>query len=206
MNFVFSLLLSGSILGLTLGVSPSPLLTLAVTQTLTRGFKEGCKVVSVPVITDLPLLLATIFLYSRIPNLSTFLGIVSLLGGAFIAYLGYKYIVIKAVILENKASLSNSFKQGILTNLLNPNPYIFWFTVGGTTVTNALNENPLAALAFLLSFFGILIFSRFVIVFAVSKSAQFIKGKAYLIIIKLLGFIMLIFAFRFIMNGLKYFI
>ncbi len=206
MNLFMSLLLSGSTLGLTLGVAPSPVLTLSITQTLSRGFKEGYKVVVAAIVVDIPLLLVTVFLYSKITDLTIFLGIVSLLGGAFIAYLGYKYIVIKGINLDDKASHNDSCKQGILANLLNPNPYIFWFTVGGTIIGDALTKNIFDVVAFLLGFYSLLLLSRFCILYAVSKSTRFIKGMGYLIIIKLLGFIMLLFAVRFIINGLEYFI
>ena len=60
---------SGLILGLAAGVSPGPLLTLIVQQTVRHGVREGVKVAAVPLITDVPIVAATVVVVVRAGNL-----------------------------------------------------------------------------------------------------------------------------------------
>ena len=79
---------SGLILGLAAGVSPGPLLTLVVQQTMRHGVREGVKVAAVPLITDVPVVAATVVVV-RAGNLQGALGAISLAGAAFLVYLAY---------------------------------------------------------------------------------------------------------------------
>ena len=74
---------SGLIFGLAAGVSPGPLLTLVVQQTMRHGVREGVKVTAVPVITDVPIVEATVVAV-RAGNLQGGLGVISLAGAAFL--------------------------------------------------------------------------------------------------------------------------
>ncbi len=201
-----SLLLSGMAFGLSIGIAPSPLLTLAITQTISYELKEGMKIVQTPLITDIPLLVISIFLYSRIQNANFFLGIVSILGALFIAYLGYKNIKTKGFDLNCQQVGAKSIKKGVITNLLNPYPYIFWFTVGGPIVVRALTDHVINGFAFIVGFYLVLLISRILIIILVDKSTKLIKGKAYLVVMKVLGCIMLLFAARFFWKGINFFV
>ncbi len=65
MTAEISLLFSGVVFGLSGGLSPGPLLTLVVSETLKHGIKEGVKVSIAPLITDPPIVIAAIFIVSR---------------------------------------------------------------------------------------------------------------------------------------------
>jgi threonine/homoserine/homoserine lactone efflux protein len=70
----FTFLLSGIIFGLTLGVAPGPLLTLVISETLKHNRKEGIKVAIAPIITDLPIVLVTLLILSKMSNFDPILG------------------------------------------------------------------------------------------------------------------------------------
>lgn len=207
MSEVLSLLFSGMAFGLSIGIAPSPLLTLAISQTISYSTKEGMKIVQAPLITDIPLLIFTVFLYSRIRNTDFFLGIVSILGALFLAYMGYKNIKSRGFEFNKEIkeiSKPDSIKKGIITNLLNPYPYIFWFTVSGPIVIKALSESIIKGFAFIIGFYLILLGSRMLIVALVGKSTLFIRGKGYQLVLKLLGCIMLIFAIGVFRKGIGF--
>ncbi len=48
------LILTGTVLGITAGISPGPLLMLVISQTIRFGHREGIKVSLTPLITDAP--------------------------------------------------------------------------------------------------------------------------------------------------------
>lgn len=55
-------LLSGILLGLSGGLAPGPLLTLVASETLRHGARAGVRVALAPLLTDLPIVLATVSL------------------------------------------------------------------------------------------------------------------------------------------------
>jgi len=65
---MLSSLLAGIVMGLTAGFSPGPLSTLVITQTLRHGLKEGVKVAVAPLMTDLPIIAASLLLLSRVAH------------------------------------------------------------------------------------------------------------------------------------------
>ena len=58
--------LIGTLLGLSAGLSPGPLLTLLVTETLRHNSKAGINVAISPIITDLPIILLTVFILGQL--------------------------------------------------------------------------------------------------------------------------------------------
>lgn len=200
---MLNLLIMGVTFGLSIGIAPSPLLTLAITQTISHDVKEGFKIVFTPLITDLPLLIVTVLLYSRLTDIDLFLGIVSILGALFIGFMGYKNIMTKGFNLVNEAKKADSFKKGILTNLLNPYPYIFWLTVGGPMLIDSFKKGVWWGLIFIFGFYVMLIASRVSLVYVVGKSINFIKGNRYIHILRVLGAMMILFAFKFLNEGVN---
>ena len=70
----------GLILGLSAGFAPGPLLTLVVSETLEHDVTAGIKVAVAPIITDLPIVLAAVFVLSKLSDFKSVLGFISLVG------------------------------------------------------------------------------------------------------------------------------
>ena len=73
----------GSILGLSAGFAPGPLLTLVISETLQHDIKAGVKVALAPMITDLPIIMLTLFILVKLSGFHKVLGIISCMGGLF---------------------------------------------------------------------------------------------------------------------------
>ena len=114
---------TGTLLGLAAGFSPGPLLVLVISETLRHNVKEGVKVSIAPIITDVPIILVSLFVLTQLSNFSILLGIISILGGFFVLYLGYESFRTKGVELKLEEQSSNALKKGVITNTLNPHPY-----------------------------------------------------------------------------------
>jgi threonine/homoserine/homoserine lactone efflux protein len=203
---MLNFLMMGLTFGLSIGMAPSPLLTLAITQPLSHSRKEGLKVVFTPLITDLPLLLVTASLYSRVTNLDLFLGIVSILGALFIGFLGWKNLNAKGLRFDKPKDRADSLRKGILANLLNPYPYIFWLTVGGPVLIDSFATGFIWGLSFIAGFYCMLVASRVVLILVVGKSLKFIKGNGYTLVLKVLGGTMVLFACKFFHEGIQRFL
>jgi threonine/homoserine/homoserine lactone efflux protein len=199
---MLTFLTAGSILGLSAGFAPGPLLALVVSETLQHDIKAGVKVALAPMLTDLPIILLTLFVLARLVRFHVVLGVVSVIGACFIFYLGMKNITTRGGdIAENRGS-RRSLQKGILVNALSPHPYLFWFTVGGPTTIKAMELNMAAAASFVLSFYILLVGSKIVLAMLVGKSRSFLQGNTYINIMRLLGIILLILGGFLLVDGL----
>jgi threonine/homoserine/homoserine lactone efflux protein len=193
----------GIMLGLSAGLAPGPLLTLVISESLQHGVRYGVEVALAPIITDLPIVLFTLFISSKLSGYQNGLGIISLVGGAFIFYTGYTSICTKAVELSISNEPPRSLLKGIAANFLNPHPYLFWISVGAPTMSKSLNIGVWALVAFIAGFYITLIGSKIFLAVAVGKSKMFLSGKAYLYTLRFLGLLLCAFSFILFRDGAK---
>jgi|TARA_B100001094_G_scaffold79636_1_gene75903 threonine/homoserine/homoserine lactone efflux protein len=95
-----------------------------------------------------------------------------------------------------------AFRRGLLTNLLNPNVYVFWFLIGGPLMASAAEKEPLAPIAYAISFLISIILVKTFIAYLFDKSRGNISAKSYKFALSLCGVAMLIFAGGFILQGI----
>ena len=60
-------------------------------------------------------------------------------------------------------------------------------------------------MAFIISFYAFLVGSKVIVAILTDKSRNFLKNKNYIRIMRILGLILLVFAFIFFRDGVKYF-
>lgn len=104
-----SFLISGIVFGLAAGISPGPLLTLVIAETLKHSKKEGIFVAAAPLLTDIPIVLISLFIISRVSQSDLILAVIALTGAIFIAYLGYESLVVKEVQLNQTTIKSQGY-------------------------------------------------------------------------------------------------
>ena len=197
-----TVLFSGVIFGLSAGISPGPLLILVITETLQYNMKEGIKVACAPLITDLPIILIAMLIFSKLSHYEPIVGLISLCGALFIGYLGYEGITAKRVEITTQSVEPQSLKKGIATNFLNPHPYVFWFVIGAPTVMKALDLNLISALLFVMGFYTCIVGSKIMIAVMADRSRFFLKSTFYVYTVRILGVLMLFFSVKFLLDGL----
>ena len=195
-------LIAGIIFGLSAAFSPGPLMTIMLSETLTKGRAAGIKIAIAPLITDVPILLIALFILTKISNVNEIIGILSLVGSVFLAYLGIDSIRMKKITISIQKTNSGSIKKGILTNFLNPHPYLFFFSVGGPLIIQGLKVSIFAPILFLIGFFGCLIGTNIALLIVASKSRSFLTSKTYVYINKILGIVLILFALSFLQKGM----
>jgi threonine/homoserine/homoserine lactone efflux protein len=200
---LYSYIAMGAVLGLSAGISPGPLLALVITETMRHGKMEGIKVALSPLITDLPIILVSLFILSRLGSSSEILGLISFAGAIFISYLGYECFKTKELIPDLENPAPKSLRKGIVANLLNPHPYLFWITVGAPLVMKAWQTGITAVIAWFLSFYLCLTGSKITVAILVDRSKSFISGRTYVWIMRILGLALWVFAVLFFINGVK---
>jgi len=196
-------LISGVIFGLAAGTSPGPLLALVFSETLKHGKKEGIKVAVSPLITDLPIVLFVLFILSSLAGYNFVIGIISLFGACYLAWLGVESLRVQIGKAGVELLKKDALKRGVLANLLSPHPYLFWLSIGGPMIFKSLDVHVSATFLFVLGFYSLLVGSKIAIVLVIERSRSFIESKYYLCILRVLGVALILFALIFVRDGLK---
>jgi len=199
---MITFLVTGSILGLSAGFAPGPLLVLVISETLQHDLKAGMKVALAPVLTDLPIIVFSLLVMVKLSRFHNILAIISILGAFFILYLGIKNIKIKGVHIDKETSPQRSLQKGILVNALSPHPYLFWLTVGGPTTIKAMDLGLLTACAFVLSFYILLVGSKIILALLVGRSRSYLQGNTYIYTMRMLGLVLILLAGFLFQDGL----
>ena len=199
---MITFLVTGSILGLSAGFAPGPLLVLVISETLQHDLKAGMKVALAPVLTDLPIIVFSLLVLIKLSRFHNFLAIISILGAFFILYLGIKNFKIKGVHIDKETSPQRSLQKGILVNALSPHPYLFWLTVGGPTTIKAMDLGLLTACAFVLCFYILLVGSKIILALLVGRSRSYLQGNTYIYTMRMLGLILILLAGFLFQDGL----
>ena len=196
-------LIIGTVLGLSAGFAPGPLLALVISETLKNDIKSGIKVALAPIITDFPIIILTLFVLSRLSDFHIILGIISLIGGGVILMMGYESLKTKGIKVNTQEHKPKSLSRGVLANALSPHPYLFWFSVGAPTMSTAMNHSLNASLAFIISFYVFLVGSKVLLAVLAGKSKHFLNGNLYIYTMRFLGIILCLLAIALFLDGLK---
>jgi len=196
-------LISGMIFGLAAGTSPGPVLALVFSETLKYGRKEGVKIAISPLITELPIVLFALLILSNLVKHGFVIGAISLFGACYLIYLGFKNLRVKTNVFEAEFAKEDALKRGVLANLLNPHPYLFWLSIGGPVIFASLDIHISATVLFILGFYSLLIGLNIGIALIVEKSKFFIESKYHLYVVRALGIALILFAVIFVRDGLK---
>lgn len=201
---MISALITGCVFGLSSGLAPGPLLVLLITQTLRHNTREGIKVAAAPLITDLPIVLVSLFVLTRLEAYHRALAFISLAGGIYVLYLSYGCFRTKPVNLQDIHTEPQSLKKGVLVNFLNPNPYLFWITFGGPLILRLSEAGLLAPFSFFFSFYFSLIGSTVFLALIAGRSRTFLKSRVYLIVMRILALVLALFAFFLIKDAVHF--
>lgn len=187
-------LLLGLTLGFGAGISPGPLMALVVTASLRNGAEGGMRVAVAPLITDLPIILLTMFALDRMPDRA--IRVLATVGGLVVIYIGVEILrsarsATLAGDVSDHSQVNSELWRGVLVNALNPNPYIFWITVGGPTLLTGWNESNIYPFAFLASFYTLLVGSKIVIAWVIDNRAEKLSLVWYRRILVICGVVLI---------------
>ena len=200
---ILSTLGSGVVLGLSAGLSPGPLLTLVLAQSVRHGTREGIKVALAPFLTDVPTILLSVLVLRRLSHFGPVLGAVSLVGTLFVLWLAWESLTVRGMEPVRPDADPKSLRRGVLVNLLNPNVYVFWLTVGGPIILKAWAKTPMAAVGFLACLLGFLVGSKMTVAVIVGRSRHLLAGRGYRTVMRTLGVLLVLFAVLMFRDGLR---
>jgi threonine/homoserine/homoserine lactone efflux protein len=179
---VLTFLLLGAGIGFVAGVSPGPVLTLVVTETLKSGWLRGAAVAAGPLLADGPIVLIAVTVFSELPP--TVVPAISVIGGVFLLYLAITNAVgARRAKLPATSGPRPGARGGLVTGLLaralSPHPYLFWFLVGGPTLTQARSVGWAAVVAFLVGYYATIVGSNVGLALALHRWMGLLSERIY---------------------------
>lgn len=196
-------ILLGLIMGASSGLMPGPIFNFMISESLKNGVWSGFKVGIAPM-TYAVVMIPIIFLLAYFFHQVTWLMIViGFIGGGFIIKLSIetmRYHPQRAGVKEK----SIGFWKASFINFMNPYAYIFWSTAGVSIVGQAFHINPLDALAFFISYYGIVAFGNTMIVCLIGRYRNMLSSNVYIWVMRFLGFVLFFFGANFVWLALKY--
>ncbi len=174
----------GCSLGFANGISPGPTLALTITQTLQRGWRAGTLVALAPLFTDVPIILLALLVVGNLPpGALAWLGVA---GGLVVIWFGVETLrtarsAAREAGGESQATGARAaLWRGIVTNALNPHPYVFWASAGASLLASFTRESGLAGAAcFLAGFYALLTGVKLAVALLVHRSRGWLHGRVY---------------------------
>ena len=171
----------GAAIGLVAGVSPGPVLTLVVSETLKGGWLRGSAVAAGPLLADGPIVILAVTALRELPP--GLVPAISVIGGVFLLYLAVTAALNArraSLDVQSRGSAGGGFVTGLLARALAPHPYLFWFLVGGPTLLNAreLAGWP-AVVAFLVGYYGMIVGSNVGLALALQRWMGLLSVRVY---------------------------
>ncbi|MCB0044623.1 MAG: LysE family transporter [Caldilineaceae bacterium] len=174
-------LLAGLTLGLSAGISPGPLMTLVMSTTLARGLRAGLQVAAAPLVSDAPVILLTLLVFTALPPWAE--AVLTGVGGLFVLFLGAETLRearhATLAVAPPPGRRTQDLWRGALVNLLSPHPWLFWLSVGAPLFVSAWRVSPANGAAFLLGFYLLLIGSKVTVALAVAGGRRYLTDVWY---------------------------
>lgn len=177
--------LQGLALGFGNGMAPGPSLALVISVSLRAGIRHGLLIAIAPLITDAAIISACLLVITNLPD--GFATALSLTGACVLLWYAYEtFRDVRTTSLEairaDAAAIPparHAVQQGALTNFLNPAPWMFWITIGGPLLTRAWHESPLAAIAFMVPFYALLVGAKAAVAVAIGAGRSRLTDRGY---------------------------
>ena len=191
-DLILGLAIAGATLGIVEGIKPGPLLTMVIRETLSGGLRAGLWTAAAPIFTDGPLVIFSLFAAAWIATNPSALLVITLAGAIFLAQMGYECFGLEPPNMDEDAPPpTGSFLRGIITNLLNPNVYVFWFLIGGPLMASAADEEILAPIAYAITFLVTIMLTKAAIAYAIHRASGNISATVYRRLLAICGIVMI---------------
>ena len=201
-DLILGLAIAGATLGLVEGIKPGPLLTMVIRETLSGGLRAGLWTAAAPIFTDGPLVIFSLFAAAWIATTPPAFLVITLAGAIFLAQMGYECFGLEPPNMDEDAPAPTcSFLRGVITNLLNPNVYVFWFLIGGPLMASAADEEILAPIAYAITFLVTIMLTKAAIAYAIHRASGNISAIVYRRLLAICGLVMIGFSLYYAMEA-----
>jgi threonine/homoserine/homoserine lactone efflux protein len=137
-------------LGVAGGLSPGPLHSLILATALRDGPRAGARVAVAPLLSDVAPVGASFLLATTLPEGAT--RWLSIVGGVVLVAMAAWSLRRRPV--ASPPTAGADYLKGALTNVVNPNPWIFWLGAGAPLLADAFDVGAWAGVTWLVVFYA----------------------------------------------------
>ena len=207
------ILIGSFLIGFSGAVMPGPLLGITINASLKKGFIAGPLIILGHGILEFVLIIIMTLGFKDFFSNSTVAGFIGIIGGAYLAWMGYGMIVSsveKTITLQgqetSRINSRNLIFSGIVISATNPYFIIWWATTGFEMLRQSYTFGLYGVLLFFIGHIMSDLTWYTAISTAFSRGKKLLSDVLYQRIILLLGLFLLAFSLYFIKNGLAYII
>ena len=191
---------------------PGPLLTIAIGESLRRGFVTGPLLILGHGLLELALIVAIVNGLSTFLKKDPVMGTVAIIGGVILFWMGWKMIKeAKRTYLSLKERPVGGIKtlhpilSGILVSLSNPYWTIWWATIGLGYMMTAMEYGLMGLVVFFVGHISADFLWFSLVSYGISTGRKVLSDKLYQWITRCCGFFLILFGIYFLMVGFRYF-
>lgn len=184
-------------LGISATTVPGPFQAYLLNVTLKHGWRRGLFVIFAPLIVDGPIIFITVFVLQQIPD--WVIQLIRVGGGLLLLWIAWgAWQQLQAGVnftadsdnLKNDASPRKVLATACAMNALSPGPYLFWSTVLGPLLLEALDISLWAGLAMLLSFYVTFLLGLATLVFLFNRLGKIDAAVTRTILVITIGLLL----------------
>jgi threonine/homoserine/homoserine lactone efflux protein len=199
-----ALLIAAITLGVIEGIKPGPLMAVVISETIIHDWRAGLKVALVPLITDGPVIILSVFLYELLTMNPITQATIGILGALILIWLGIDcFKKAEQDFTEITQKEEHSLKKGIITNITNPNMYLYWCLIGAPFLINSYEVNISYPFLFVGGFFTAFITLKLIIAILVDNSKDFLSTTGFKRLLQSSGVALYFFSAMFLIDALK---
>lgn len=193
-------------------LTPGPLLTVTINESLRRGFITGPLLVLGHGLLELALIIAIVNGLATFLKKDPVMGIVATMGGVILFWMGWEMIKqakrthfsLKEQSIKGVKTL-HPILSGILVSLSNPYWTIWWATIGLGYMMTAMEYGLMGLVVFFVGHISADFLWFSLISYGVSTGRKVFSEKLYQRIVEGCGLFLLLFGVWFLVVGLRYF-
>jgi len=191
---------------------PGPLLTVTISQSAQRGFWQGPLLILGHAMAELALVLALTAGLSRLLRQKAVTGLIGLLGGAFLLWMGldiarsawWGTASLSLASAERSGTQMGPVVAGVLISISNPYWVLWWVTVGMSYVALALRKGPLGLGSFYVGHILADLSWYSLVAFVITAGRSLLSQPLYRSILFVCGFFLIALSLYFIYSGINF--
>jgi threonine/homoserine/homoserine lactone efflux protein len=152
-------IIRGVSLGFSAGVLPGPFQAYIINATLMLGWRKSIVIILSPLITDIPIATLIVVILGQLPV--GFIQVLRIVGGLFLLWLAYSTwkqyrvgVTLGETVDGSSTASQRALLRGVMMNFVSPGPYLFWSTVNGPLLIEALEQSVWNGIVVLIAFYG----------------------------------------------------
>jgi threonine/homoserine/homoserine lactone efflux protein len=191
---------------------PGPLLTVTISQSAQRGFWQVPLLILGHAIAELAIVLALTAGLSRLLKRKAVAGLIGLLGGAFLLWMGldiarsagWGTVSLSLTNAERSGAQVGPVVAGVLVSVSNPYWVLWWATVGMSYVALALRQGPLGLGSFYIGHILADLSWYSLVAFVITAGRSLLSQPVYRGILLTCSFFLIALSIYFIYSGINF--